>query len=120
MDINPYDARMRILQAQDGVQMQREAAPDGELAGCPGCPYYWTCPVPHRGETVTAPEEIELEDVEDQLGPRGEYRPRDVDDIGWTDEWVEVDEDEVDEESTDGADAAEHPTRRRGLFRRQR
>jgi hypothetical protein len=50
MELNPFEARLRMLQQQDGVRMQREAAPDEETAGCPGCPYFWTCPVPHRGE----------------------------------------------------------------------
>ena len=59
MEINPYESRLRMLQQIDGVQMQREAAPDGETAGCPGCPYFWTCPVPHRGEEVREPEEID-------------------------------------------------------------
>lgn len=97
MEINPYDARLRMLQQLDGVQMQREAAPDDETAGCPGCPYFWTCPVPHKGEEVHAPEEIELEDVAEQLPSRGEYRPRDESDIGWTDVWIEDDEAESDQ-----------------------
>lgn len=113
MEINPYEARMRILEAQDGVQMQREAAPDDELAGCPGCPYFWTCPVPHRGETVSAAPEIEVEDVADQIGSRSEYRPRDVQDIGWTDEWVDVDEDDAGR-TDEGSAAGEHPANRPG------
>lgn len=92
MEINPYEARLRMLQQVDGVQMQREAAPDDETAGCPGCPYFWTCPVPHKGEKVRDPQEIELEDVADQLTPRGAYRPRDESDIGWTDVWIEDDD----------------------------
>lgn len=92
MEINPYDARLRMLQQMDGVQMQREAAPDDETAGCPGCPYFWTCPVPHKGEKVRDPQEIELEDVADQLTTRGTYRPRDESDIGWTDVWIEDDD----------------------------
>lgn len=100
MEINPSLARLRILEQVDGVQMQREAAPDDELAGCPGCPYFWTCPVPHRAENVAAPEEIDLADVADQVPARAEFRPRDVDDIGWTDEWVEVDE-PMDDDSAD-------------------
>lgn len=89
MEINPYDSRLRMLQQIDGVQMQREAAPDEEAAGCPGCPFFWTCPVPHRGEEVRAPREIELEDVRGELSERREYRPRDESDVGWTDVWVD-------------------------------
>lgn len=115
MEINPYEARLRMLQQMDGVQMQREAAPDDETAGCPGCPYFWTCPVPHKGEEVRAPQEIELEDVADQLTSRGEYRPRDESDIGWTDVWIEDDDvpDEDAPEETDepgGAPDDEHET----------
>ncbi len=113
MEINPSLARLRILEQQDSVQMQREAAPDDELAGCPGCPYFWSCPVPHRAENVDAPQEIELADVADQLPERAEYRPRDAEDIGWTDEWVEVEEAVEDQKSTDA------PPPRRGLFRRR-
>lgn len=102
MEINPYESRLRMLQQMDGVQMQREAAPDDETAGCPGCPYFWTCPVPHKGEEVRAPQEIELEDVSDQLPARGEYRPRDESDIGWTDVWIE-DDDIDDDVDSDGA-----------------
>ena len=91
MEINPYESRLRMLQQIDGVQMQREAAPDEETAGCPGCPYFWTCPVPHRGEEVRAPEEIDRADVPDALGPRREFSPRDESDIGWTDVWVDED-----------------------------
>ncbi|MGO1258805.1 MAG: hypothetical protein ACTMII_07635 [Brachybacterium sp.] len=91
MEINPFESRLRMLQQMDGVQMQREAAPDEETAGCPGCPYFWTCPVPHRGEEVRAPAEIDLEDVREVLGPRREYSPRDESDIGWTDVWVDED-----------------------------
>ena len=86
MEINPYESRLRMLQQFDGVQMQREAAPDEETAGCPGCPYFWTCPIPHKGEEVRAPQEIELEDVQHELGPRRAYRPRDESDVGWLDE----------------------------------
>ena len=89
MEINPFDARLRMLQQRDAVQMQREATPDEETAGCPGCPYFWTCPVPHRGEEVRAPQEIELEEVREVLGPRREFTPRDESDIGWTDVWVD-------------------------------
>ncbi|UEJ84198.1 hypothetical protein Bra3105_07815 [Brachybacterium halotolerans subsp. kimchii] len=99
MDINPYDTRQRILQAQDQVQVQREVAPDAELAGCPGCPYFWTCPVPHRGEEVRPPREIHLEDVTEEIGERRPFRPHDESDIGWTDVWIEDDE-----------DGAAHPT----------
>lgn len=94
MEINPYEARMRILQQIDGVQMQREAAPDAETAGCPGCPYFWTCPVPHRGEEVKVPDEIEREDVVELLGERPEFRPHDESDVGWTDRWINEDDDE--------------------------
>lgn len=89
MEINPYESRLRMLQQIDGVQMQREASPDEETAGCPGCPYFWTCPVPHRGEEVKAPVDIEFADVEDVLGPRAAYAPRDESDVGWTDDWVD-------------------------------
>lgn len=105
MEINPYESRLRMLQQFDGVQMQREAAPDAETAGCPGCPYFWTCPVPHQGEEVRAPQEIELEDVRGELGPRRAYRPRDESDIGWADDWVDEDEDE--EIDPGAADAVE-------------
>lgn len=102
MEINPLESRLRMLQQIDGVQMQREATPDEETAGCPGCPYFWTCPVPHRGEEVRAPAEIELEEVREILGPRREYSPRDESDVGWTDVWVDenglqIDPDEVSE-----------------------
>lgn len=117
MEINPSLARLRILEQVDGVQMQREAAPDDELAGCPGCPYFWTCPVPHRAENVEAPAEVDPADVADQLPARTAYRPRDADDIGWTDEWVEVEEPLTDVDATahggvdDGAErpAADRP-----------
>lgn len=109
MEINPFEARLRMLQQLDGVQMQREAAPDEETAGCPGCPYFWTCPVPHRGEEVKAPEEIELEDVRDILGPRGKYTPRDESDIGWTDVWVDEDGLRIDpDEAHEPAAADDH------------
>src|SRR5699024_11039484 len=86
MEINPYESRLRMLQQFDGVQMQREAAPDEETAGCPGCPYFWTCPIPHQGEEVQAPQEIELEDVQHEHRPRRAVRPRDEADIGWLDD----------------------------------
>src|SRR5699024_12773726 len=89
MEINPLESRLRMLQQIDGVQMQREATPDEETAGCPGCPYFWTCPVPHRGEEVRAPAEIEVEHVRDALGPRREFSPRDESDVGWSDVWVD-------------------------------
>lgn len=92
MEINPSLARLRILEQVDSVQLQREAAPDDELAGCPGCPFFWTCPVPHRAENVGAPADVDPADVADLLPARAAYRPRDAEDIGWTDEWVEVDE----------------------------
>lgn len=132
MEINPSLARLQQLRLQDGVQMQREAVPDDEMAGCPGCPYYWTCPVPHRGQTVTAPAEIDVEDMADQVPPRTAYRPRDVEDIGWSDEWIEVDEpaedagDPLDGAGESEADAAADRSAppRRGrlhrLFRRGR
>lgn len=135
MELNPFDARLRMLQQMDGVQMQREAAPDEETAGCPGCPYFWTCPVPHRGEEVRAPEEIELEDVRDALGPRREFAPRDESDIGWTDVWVDaqglpIDPEEIDHEPAvpepvEASEEESSPTppprrARRGLFRRRR
>lgn len=114
MEINPFESRLRMLQQMDGVQMQREAAPDEETAGCPGCPYFWTCPVPHRGEEVRAPAEIDLEDVREVLGPRREYSPRDESDIGWTDVWVDEDglrlepEDEHEPASTQDAEPEDH------------
>lgn len=112
MEINPYEARLRMLQLQDGVQMQREATPGTDTAGCPGCPYYWTCDVPHRAEDVAAPAEFDREEVADQVPARERYRPRDVEDIGWTDQWVEVDEpadapDDGTDAPEDGADAPE-------------
>ena len=127
MEINPFDARLRMLQQRDAVQMQREATPDEETAGCPGCPYFWTCPVPHRGEEVRAPQEIELEEVREVLGPRREFTPRDESDIGWTDVWVDVEglplaPDEVakgDEIDEPPAPAARTRRSRRGLFRRR-
>jgi hypothetical protein len=131
MEINPYEARLRMLQQIDGVQMQREAAPDEETAGCPGCPYFWTCPVPHRGEEVRAPAEIELEDVRDVLGPRRAFTPRDESDIGWTDVWVDEDGLPIDPEElpaptaeetepgTGAEPARDAPRRRRRFFRRR-
>lgn len=125
MEINPYESRLRMLQQFDGVQMQREAAPDEETAGCPGCPYFWTCPIPHKGEEVRAPQEIELEDVRGELGARRAYRPRDESDIGWADDWVDEDKDldsemagtggepddaETDDVKTDDADSGESVT----------
>lgn len=111
MEINPYESRLRMLQQIDGVQMQREAAPDEETAGCPGCPYFWTCPVPHRGEEVKAPVDIEFADVEDLLGPRTAYAPRDESDVGWTDDWV--DEDGLRIEEPDSRGAQEHTAQER-------
>ncbi|WP_114853502.1 hypothetical protein [Brachybacterium sp. YJGR34] len=127
MEINPYESRLRMLQQIDGVQMQREATPDEETAGCPGCPYFWTCPVPHRGEEVRAPQEIELEEVRPELGPRREYRPRDESDVGWTDVWVDEDGLRIDPEDVDGIEGTPEteqpaPRPRRGLrdlFRRR-
>ena len=146
MEINPFESRLRMLQQIDGVQMQREAAPDEETAGCPGCPFFWTCPVPHRGEEVRAPKEIELEDVREILGTRREYAPRDESDIGWTDVWLDeeglpIDHEEArsvaraeaetvaepsspaEESTADGTDpdpAAREHRGWRGLFRRRR
>ena len=140
MEINPYDARLRMLQQVDSVQQQREAKPGEETAGCPGCPYFWTCPVPHRGEEVRAPAQIEIADVADQLAPRGEYRPRDESDVGWTDVWIETEEPEEtgqddavqdsavqdsavqDDAGRDSEKVAPAPPRsgRRRLFRRRR
>lgn len=118
MEINPYDARLRMLQQLDGVQQQREAAPDAETAGCPGCPYYWTCPVPHRGERVDAPDEVEREDVREALGPGRTFRPRDESDVGWTDVWVE--EDKAEEPGDpDEPVRGRRSARRRGLLRRR-
>ncbi|EWS79968.1 hypothetical protein [Brachybacterium phenoliresistens] len=104
MEINPYEARLRVLQLQDGVQMQREATPGTDTAGCPGCPYYWTCDVPHRAEDVHAPAEYDRDEVADQVPAREDYRPRDVDDIGWTDQWIEVDEEDADADALEEAD----------------
>ena len=116
MEINPYVARLRMLQHVDGVQMQREATPDEETAGCPGCPYFWTCPVPHRGEEVRATPEVDYEDVADSLPSRRSFRPRDESDVGWTDTWVDehgltVDpDDDPDPESAEGRDATDEDT----------
>lgn len=124
MEINPSLARLRILEQVDSVQLQREAAPDGELAGCAGCPYFWSCPVPHRAEHVAAPEDVDLSDVADQLPARAEYRPRDADDIGWTDEWIEVEDvgdapDALDEAGGAVAGGARARPALRGLFGRR-
>lgn len=131
MEINPYESRLRMLQQIDGVQMQREAAPDEETAGCPGCPYFWTCPVPHRGEEVRAPEEIEFAEVREVLGPRREYSPRDESDVGWTDVWIDedglrIDPEELGErpasvidEVPEDSGAAPEPRPWRRLFRRR-
>lgn len=132
MEIDPFAARLRMLQQVDAVRMQREATPDEETAGCPGCPYFWTCPVPHRGEEVHAPQDVERDEVIERLGPRRAFTPRDESDIGWTDEWVDedglrIDPDELapDELTTEPASAPAQtpsqapPTRRRGLFRRR-
>jgi hypothetical protein len=116
VDINPYEARMRILQAQDQVQVQREAAPDAELAGCPGCPYFWTCPVPHRGEEVRAPREIHRDELTEELGERRPYRPRDESDVGWTDIWIEDDPEPESGEPPTAPPAPGPEHRRRGRF----
>ena len=91
MEINPYDSRLRMLQQIDTVAMQREAATDEETAGCPGCPYFWTCPVPHRGEEVHAPQELTLVDAADALPVRRAFVPRDESDVGFTDVWLDED-----------------------------
>lgn len=130
MELNPFEARLRMLQQQDDVQMQREAVPDEETAGCPGCPFFWTCPVPHRGEEVRAPQEIELEDVREILGPRREFSPRDESDIGWSDVWVDEDGLRIDpDQAPERAASPDRPVpgpadsparrRRRGLFGRR-
>ena len=130
MEINPLESRLRMLQQIDGVQMQREATPDEETAACPGCPYFWTCPVPHRGEEVRAPAEFEVEDVRDALGPRREFSPRDESDVGWTDVWVDEEGLPIDPEDLDPAEAgaetpdpqdapSPRPRGLRALFRRR-
>lgn len=130
MEINPYESRLRMLQQFDGVQMQREAAPDEETAGCPGCPFFWTCPVPHQGEEVRAPQEIELDDVQHELGPRRIFRPRDESDIGWLDDEGDWDDEAEtaqavgwDDDADDDDDDDYEVTRPRGWwnpFRRRR
>lgn len=121
MEINPYIARQRMLEQFDGVRLQREALPDAETAGCPGCPYFWTCPVPHRGEEVIAPAEVDRDGVVDQMGERVAFRPHDESDIGWTDRWIEEDvppgdwddrndsDDGVDEPDADDGDDRKDP-----------
>src|SRR5699024_10007751 len=104
MEINPYESRLRMRQQVDGVQMQREAAPGEETAGCPGCPDVWTCPNPHPADGVHAPQAIELEDVQNELGPRRAFRPRDESDIGWLD-----DDDEAEPEKEPGAGPEPEP-----------
>jgi hypothetical protein len=107
MEINPYESRLRMLQQIDTIAMQREAAPDEETAGCPGCPYFWTCPVPHRGEEVRAPEELSVADVADALPPRRAFTPRDESDIGWTDVWLDEDGLRIDPEELDSPSSEE-------------
>lgn len=129
MEIDPFAARLRMLQQVDAVRMQREATPDEETAGCPGCPYFWTCPVPHRGEEVHAPLDVERDEVIELLGPRRAFTPRDESDIGWTDEWVDEDGLRIDPDDLDPGALAPEPApapapapatrRRRGLFRRR-
>lgn len=122
MEINPYESRLRMLQQIDGVQMQREATPDEETAGCPGCPYFWTCPVPHRGEEVAVPQEVEPTDLGSIPGPRRDYRPRDESDVGWTDEWVDEDGLRIEEPAVESVAAPadrDRRARRWGLFRRR-
>ncbi len=130
MEINPYDSRLRMLQQIDTVAMQREAAPDEETAGCPGCPFFWTCPVPHRGEEVRVPQEPAAE-VEELLPGRRPFVPRDESDVGWTDVWVDEDGLRIDPEdleqpepaqepSVESAPPQEEPARRRRWWRRSR
>jgi hypothetical protein len=90
-----------MLQQIDTVAMQREAAPDEETAGCPGCPYFWTCPVPHRGEEVRTPQEPVLADAAEALPGRRTFVPRDESDIGWTDVWLDEDGLRLDEEQAE-------------------
>jgi hypothetical protein len=80
VEINPYETRLRIQRAQDQVQMQREAAPDDDTAGCAGCPYFWTCDVPHRAARIDAPQELDV-DLDDVAPRRGAFRPLDASDI---------------------------------------
>lgn len=97
MEINPFDARMRMLDQRDGVQLLRTATPRDDTAGCPGCPYFWSCDVPHKtNDIVEAPEDIDVADAEAAgiIAPRSTYRPRDESDIGWTDQWIEEETDE--------------------------
>ena len=129
MDINPYEARLRMLQLQDGVQMQREAVPDEETAGCPGCPYFWSCPVPHRGEEIRSAPEVDATQLEETTARRRAFRPHDESDIGWTDRWVDedglhLDPEEIEEiEDVTAQDSAPVTGRRRRerrrLFRRR-
>ncbi len=133
MEINPYDSRLRMLQQIDTVAMQREAAPDEETAGCPGCPFFWTCPVPHRGEEVRTPQEPAAAEVEELLPGRRPFVPRDESDVGWTDVWVDEDGLRIDPEeleqpepaqelepSVESAPPQEEPARRRRWWRRSR
>lgn len=131
MEINPYDSRLRMLQQIDTVAMQREAAPDEETAGCPGCPFFWTCPVPHRGEEVRTPQEPAAAEVEELLPGRRPFVPRDESDVGWTDVWVDEDGLRIDPEeleqpaqelepSAESAPPQEEPARRRRWWRRSR
>lgn len=127
MEINPYESRLRMLQQIDTVAMQREAAPDEETAGCPGCPYFWTCPVPHRGEEVRAPQEPSAAEVEGALPGRRAFVPRDESDVGWTDVWLDedglrIDPEELAEEDDASEDAPEPaaPERRRRWWSRSR
>lgn len=133
MEINPYDSRLRMLQQIDTVAMQREAAPDEETAGCPGCPFFWTCPVPHRGEKVRVPQEPTAAEVEELLPGRRAFMPRDESDVGWTDVWVDEDGLRIDPEgleqpepaqelepSVESAPPQEKPARRRRWWRRSR
>ncbi|GAP77674.1 hypothetical protein Y09_0491 [Brachybacterium sp. SW0106-09] len=120
-----------MLQQIDTVAMQREAAPDEETAGCPGCPFFWTCPVPHRGEEVRVPQEPAAAEVEELLPGRRPFVPRDESDVGWTDVWVDEDGLRIDPEdleqpepaqepSEESAPTQEEPARRRRWWRRSR
>lgn len=129
MEINPYDSRLRMLQQIDTVAMQREAAPDEETAGCPGCPFFWTCPVPHRGEEVRVPQEPAAAEVEELLPGRRPFVPRDESDVGWTGVWVDEDGLRIDPEELEHSQETEPsedlepsvaPAPRRRWWRRSR
>ena len=118
-----------MLQQIDTVAMQREAAPDEETAGCPGCPFFWTCPVPHRGEEVRVPQEPAATEVEELLPGRRPFVPRDESDVGWTDVWVDEDGLRIDPEELEHSQETEPsedpessvaPAPRRRWWRRSR